>query len=138
MGEQATRGTSTIFSLEVEGKPRPCPPEIEGQALRIGQEAVANVMQHAGARHLVVGVDYRGAGLRLEVTDDGRGLTRPDGSGLTRPGGPDGDMAGWGLTGMRERAESVGGTLEVTSEPGRGTTVRVSLPAPRHRGDRMW
>ena len=131
-------GTSTSLSLEVDGKPRPCPPEIEGQALRIGQEAVANVMQHAGARHLVVGVDYRGAGLRLEVTDDGRGLTRPDGSGLTRPGGPDGDMAGWGLTGMRERAESVGGTLEVTSEPGRGTTVRVSLPAPRHRGDRMW
>ena len=138
VGEQATEGTSTSFSLRVDGKPRPCPPEIEGQVLRIGQEAVANVMQHAGARHLVVGVDYRGAGLRLDVTDDGRGLTRPDGSGLTRPGGPDGDLAGWGLTGMRERAESVGGTLEVTSEPGRGTTVRVSLPGPRHRGDRMW
>ncbi len=136
VGEQATRGTSTTFSLTVDGEPRPCPPEIEGQALRIGQEAVANVMQHAGARRLVVVVDYRGVGLRLEVTDDGRGLTRPDGSGLTRPDGPDGEMAGWGLTGMRERAESVGGTLEVTSEPGRGTRVRVSLPGPRHCGER--
>ena len=136
MGEQATGGTATSFSLRVDGKPRACPPEIEGQALRIGQEAVSNVMRHAGARHLVVGVDYRGAGLRLEVTDDGRGLTRPDGSGLTRPDGLEGDTAGWGLTGMRERAESVGGTLEVSSEPGRGTTVRVSLPAPGRRGER--
>ena len=136
-GEQATRGTSTSFSLRLDGEPRPCPPEIEGQALRIVQEAVANVMQHAGAGHLVVGVDYRGAGLRLEVTDDGRGLTRPDGSSLPRPDGPDRDTARWGLTGMRERAESVGGTLEMTSEPGRGTTVLVSLPAARRRGERL-
>ncbi len=136
VGEEAARGTATGFSLRVDGRPRPCPPEIEGQALRIVQEAVANVMQHAGARHLVVGVGYRGAGLRLEVTDDGRGLTRPNGSGLTRPDGPGGDLAGWGLTGMRERAESAGGTLAVTSEPGRGTTVAVWLPAPAHRASR--
>ena len=136
VGEQATEGTSTSFSLRVDGKPRPCPPEIEGQALRIVQEAVANVMQHAGAGRLVVGADYRGAGLRLEVTDDGRGLTRPDGSGVTRPDGPGGDLVGWGLTGMRERAAAVGGRLEVTSEPGRGTAVRVSLPTPEHRASR--
>ena len=136
VGEEATRDTATSFSLSVDGKPRPCPPEIEGQALRIVQEAVANVVQHAGARRLAVGVDYGVAGLRLEVTDDGRGLTRPDGSGLTRPDGPGGDMAGWGLTGMRERAESAGGTFEVTSEPGRGTTVRVWLPAPARRAAR--
>ena len=136
VGEQATEGTSTSFSLQVDGKPRPCPPEIEGQALRIVQEAVANVMQHAGAGRLVVVADYRGAGLRLEVTDDGRGLTRPDGSGVTRPDGLGGDLVGWGLTGMRERAAAVGGTLEVTSEPGRGTAVRVSLPTPEHRAAR--
>lgn len=133
VGEQATEGTPTSFSLRVDGKPCPCPPEIEGQALRIVQEAVANVMQHAGARHVEVGVGYRGSGLRLEVADDGRGLTRPDGSGLTRPDGPGGDMAGWGLTGMRERAASVGGTLAVTSEPGRGTSVCVWLPVRGHR-----
>ena len=84
----------------------------------------------------MVGADYRGAGLRLDVADDGRGLTRPDGSGVTRPDGPGDDLVGWGLTGMRERAAAVGGTLEVTSEPGRGTTVRVSLPTPEHRAKR--
>jgi signal transduction histidine kinase len=96
-------------------------PEAEREFLRVAQEAIHNVKKHAGARHLLVQLEYGQEEISLEVRDDGRGFA-------TEPGPKPGH---YGLTGMRERAAAIGGTLEVTSEPGVGTTVRLRTMAPR-------
>ena len=82
--------------------------------LRIAAEAVHNAVRHGGAAR--IDVRLRAEPLALVVTDDGRGF---DVTASGRPGG-------FGLTSMRERAEGIGAVLTVDSEPGKGTTVRVS------------
>jgi len=109
-------GLEAAFSLY--GAYRPMSPGTEREILRIGQEAIHNVKKHAGARHLKVQLEYGPAELALIVTDDGRGFESTNGSS---PAGH------YGLTGMRERADLIGATLEVTSEIGTGTTVRLHL-----------
>jgi len=85
---------------------------------RILQEALANVLRHADARHVTVLLERGAEGCVLEVRDDGKGMP-PD---ALQAGG------GLGIVGMRERAESWGGELTVESRGGRGTVVRVWLP----------
>ena len=109
-------GLEAAFTLY--GAYRPMSPGTEREILRIGQEAIHNVKKHAGARHLKVQLEYGPAELALIVTDDGRGFESTNGSS---PAGH------YGLTGMRERADLIGATLEVTSEIGTGTTVRLHL-----------
>ncbi|UWZ85738.1 sensor histidine kinase [Occallatibacter riparius] len=107
------------------GAYRPLPPGTENEILRIAQEALHNVKKHAGAASVKVQLEYRRNEIALEIRDDGRGFSAAnDGAPLESPPGH------YGLTGMRERAASIGGTLEVTSEPGAGTTVRMRAPAP--------
>jgi signal transduction histidine kinase len=84
-------------------------------AYRIVQEALTNVVRHAGATTCEVEVATAGGALRLVVTDDGHGLI-------------DGTRTGNGLSTMRERAEELGGALLVSAEPGRGTVVAATLP----------
>ena len=88
------------------------------------QEALTNVSRHAEATRAVVSVSERDGMIRASVTDDGKGL--PDAERL----GPRGDglEGGFGMSGMRERAELVGGELEFVPAPGRGTTVRLTVP----------
>jgi signal transduction histidine kinase/ligand-binding sensor domain-containing protein len=114
-------GLEAGFSLF--GAYRPLPPETEREFLRVAQEAIHNVKKHAGARHLFVQLDYGQEEIALEVRDDGRGFAASEEMEST-PGH-------YGLTGMRERAAAIGGRLEVTSEPGVGTTVRLRTAAPR-------
>jgi signal transduction histidine kinase len=108
-------------SFEVTGRAVPLPRPAEVMLLRVGQEALANVRQHAQARHVQVRLRYGEGQVGLEVTDDGVGFD---------PGQPGG---GYGLPGMRARADEAGGRLEVRSSPGAGTTVSVVVPvdAPR-------
>jgi signal transduction histidine kinase len=103
-------------SFEVTGPAVPLPRPAEVMLLRVGQEALANVRQHAQARHVQVRLQYGERQVGLEVTDDGVGFD---------PGPPGG---GYGLPGMRARAEEAGGRLEVRSSPGCGTTVSVVVP----------
>jgi PAS domain S-box-containing protein len=92
--------------------------DVEESLYRIAQEALHNVVKHAGARSVEVVVTTSGGEVHLRVADDGRGFD---------PGAvPDGHL---GLAGMRTRAERLGGRLDVTSRVGRGTTVEVSVPA---------
>jgi ligand-binding sensor domain-containing protein/signal transduction histidine kinase len=120
--EQADgHGIETSFSIY--GAYRPMPPGTEREFLRVAQEAIHNVKKHAGAKHLCVRLDYGPTEIALEVRDDGCGFAVNDGI-ETAPGH-------YGLTGMRERAASIGGTLEVTSEPGTGTSVRLHAPEPK-------
>ncbi|HEU5458373.1 MAG TPA: two-component regulator propeller domain-containing protein [Terracidiphilus sp.] len=114
-------GLEASFSLF--GAYRPLPPATEREILRIAQEAIHNVKRHAGATHLWVQLEYGPAEAALDVRDDGHGFAA--GTDASSPPGH------FGLTGMRERAAALGGTLEIASEAGAGTTVRLRLPAPK-------
>jgi signal transduction histidine kinase len=92
------------------------PPGAQDVVFRIAQEALANVGRHARATHVTVTLDSTERSLQLRVEDDGIGFA---------PGQPGGGM---GLGNMRSRAASVGGTLAVTTQPGNGTLVRLSVP----------
>jgi signal transduction histidine kinase/ligand-binding sensor domain-containing protein len=125
--EQATgNGIESDFSLY--GAYRPLPAETERAFLRVAQEAIHNVKKHAGAKHLWVQLEYGPGEIALVVRDDGQGFAA--GNGAVSPPGH------YGLTGMRERAETIKGALEVVSEPGSGTTVRLQAPAPRAAKER--
>jgi two-component sensor histidine kinase len=92
------------------------PPGALEALFRIAQEALANVARHARARHVRVGLGLQGEAVVLEVADDGQGFS------------PGAETSGMGLRNLRERAESLGGILQIASSPGAGTTVKVSLP----------
>ena len=94
------------------------PPGMEREILRVAQEAIHNVKKHAGAKHSGVQLEYGPAEIALVVRDDGRGFAVERSRCNRLPGH-------YGLTGMRERADAIGGTLEVTSGPATGTTVRL-------------
>jgi signal transduction histidine kinase len=98
--------------------------ELESTVYRIVQEALTNVSRHAEATSAVVRITERGAIVSASVTDDGKGLPNADRLG---PRG-DGLEGGFGMGGMRERAELVGGELEFGPAPERGTTVRLVVP----------
>ena len=118
---EAEDGHGLEARFSVFGAFRPMPPGTEREFLRVAQEAIHNVKKHAGAKQLLVQLEYGRDGVSLEVRDDGSGFAAQH---EPQPGR-------FGLTGMRERAASIGGTLEVTSEPGAGTTVRLRAAAPR-------
>ncbi len=95
------------------------PPDREIQVYQIVQEALANVIKHAGARNARIVIERTANAIRVSVEDDGRGV-------LHRRSGADGEH--YGLEIMRERAHRIGGHLEIRSTPGKGTRVRVVLP----------
>jgi signal transduction histidine kinase len=97
------------------------PPSVELQVFRIAQEALANVRKHSGARHaqITLGLGQPNR-LRLMIRDDGKGF-EVDAASKQRHGS-------FGLRGMRERAESLGGTCHVESRPGHGTSVVIKIP----------
>ncbi|HEY1738038.1 MAG TPA: sensor histidine kinase [Acidimicrobiia bacterium] len=108
--------TGTHVDLHIEGDPRPVPPGVDLSAYRIVQEAITNVVRHAGPTSAQVSLRYLPDALEIEVTDDG-GTTHLD----ARPG------AGHGLIGMRERVALYGGDL--TAGPyGNGFRVGARLP----------
>jgi signal transduction histidine kinase/ligand-binding sensor domain-containing protein len=114
----AESGVQTQFN--VSGTFRPLAPQVENNLLRIGQEAVGNAVRHAQAKTVTVSLDFGAREVRLEVKDDGRGF-----DAASYDGGRGGHF---GLVGMRERAEQMGGRAEVRSEPGQGTEVTVRVP----------
>jgi signal transduction histidine kinase len=114
---EAARGGGLRATFSIFGAYRPLDAEIEREILRVAQEAIHNVKKHAGAKHLSVQLEYGSSEIVLEVRDDGRGFAASDDRQM--PAGH------YGLTGMRERAAAIGGTLEVTSEKEIGTIVRL-------------
>jgi signal transduction histidine kinase len=100
--------------VRIEGTPAELPPGVDLAAYRIVQEALTNVVRHAGPATARVAVRYAPGQVAVEVLDDGRG------------GDPGGQ--GHGIPGMRERAALYGGTLEAGPLPGGGFRVAVTLP----------
>jgi len=117
-----TAGQPIDVSVAVSGDRRPLPQEMEQQLLRIAQEAVTNSMKHAGASRIGINLEREAKCLRLRIKDNGRGFEEHD--AFAAHGGH------FGLIGMRERAERLGGELHLASQPGQGTEVEVSVPLP--------
>jgi signal transduction histidine kinase/ligand-binding sensor domain-containing protein len=113
---------------------RVLPAEVQYNLLRIAREAITNAVKHSGARTIEVVLESYPDGLNLRVKDDGTGFTR-DSNGASN-GGPGGGAAGtlggtlghYGLIGMKERAAQIGADIDLSSQPGSGTTVTVHLP----------
>jgi signal transduction histidine kinase len=105
--------------LRVDGEHAGLPAGVDLAAYRIVQEALTNVLKHAGPARATVSVRYHDDAVRLVVTDDGRGAA-PAGNG-------NGAHTGHGIVGMRERAELYGGSLAVGPRPGGGFRVTATL-----------
>lgn len=120
LGRQLTEGGNWNFRFELEGTTRSLPSDVENNLLRIGQEAITNAVRHSGGRNLRVTLAYHPEGVHLRVSDDGRGFdpTCP----APNPG------AGFGLPGIRERAEAMHAHLELRSAPGQGTLLEIRVP----------
>jgi signal transduction histidine kinase len=121
--QQTAERTDAQVRLEKESPVPRCAPEVELATYRIAQEALSNAVQHAQARHIVVRVRCDSEDLTLSVSDDGAGFAlppRPD--VLTRAGH-------FGLVGMQERVDRLGGTFLVETVPGEGTRVTARFPA---------
>jgi signal transduction histidine kinase len=109
------------------GTPCPLPSEVEAMLFRVAQESLNNARKHAeGASRVALTLSYMGETVALDVRDDGAGFDPAREYGKTRR---DRDSGGFGLKGMRERVEGVGGFLSVESAPGEGSTLTVELPA---------
>jgi signal transduction histidine kinase len=119
-GERMTEGTGVEFALTVSGSARPLGSTVEQQLVRIAEEAVTNAIRHARARHVRTDLVYDRRCVRLSISDDGCGF---DVDATVRHGDRH-----WGLTIMRERAEQVGGTLQIVSSSAGGTTIAAVAP----------
>jgi signal transduction histidine kinase len=106
------------------GEARPLAPEIESALLRVGQEALANVVKHANARRVTVSLAYTPDGVQLAVHDDGDGFAP---GALTYA--PADASGGFGLLGMRERLAALGGTLTATNQGGALVVAAVPTTA---------
>ncbi len=112
---QTVRDAGVPVRLSVEGERSSLPSGVDVSAYRILQEALTNVVKHAGPAEASVVVRYGVREVEVEVTDDGRGA-------------PAGNGAGYGLAGMRERVQLHGGTLEAGTGSGGGFVVKARLP----------
>jgi signal transduction histidine kinase/ligand-binding sensor domain-containing protein len=105
--------------LHLGGAYRAVDPRVERELLRIAQEALTNVLHHAEAEETAIELHYSSDMLMLTIEDKGVGFRVSDVSGKT---------GHYGLLGMKERAATIDGTLEVSSEPRRGTRVTLRVP----------
>ncbi len=104
----------------VEGTPRPLRSVIRDEVYLIGHEALSNAFRHAHASDIEVELEYAASHLRVLVRDNGGGIDTQ-----VLLSGRDGH---WGLSGMKERAERIGGKLRVLSRAVAGTEVELSVP----------
>jgi signal transduction histidine kinase len=115
-----THETAIQAQVEVNGTFRPLAQTVEDNLLRIGQEAINNAVKHALAQRIFVNLVFDARRVQLIVRDDGRGFDKQ----TVRN-----EKAGhFGLVGMRERAEQMGGTLSIQSNNGSGTEVVADVP----------
>jgi signal transduction histidine kinase len=107
----------------LEGKQRELNPMLRDEIYRIAREALRNAFRHAKAQKIEAEITYGDSEFSLRVRDDGLGIDSEVANQGARAGH-------WGLPGMRERAKSFGGNLEVWSEHGAGTEIELRVPAP--------
>ena len=121
IARQMSAGSSTAVSVEVSDSRFDLPAAIEHHLLRCTQEAISNALKHSGAQNIRVSLGYHSDKVELEITDDGCGFDSR--LVLTGPG------THLGLRNLRSRARKMKGRLDINSEPHKGTTVRLTIPA---------
>ena len=133
LGDELRERAGVDVAFEVSGLRGRLPPQIENTLFRIAQEALTNIRKHAQAQRAVISLQVERERVTLLVKDDGVGLLRQREQARRRgdvliPGGWVVLRGHYGLVGIQERAALLGGTLQVQSAPGEGTTLRVDLP----------
>jgi signal transduction histidine kinase len=128
-------GGAVEVRLNIEGTPRPLSPLIRDEIYRIAGEALRNAFRHAAAKRVEVEIVYGAQSFEVRIRDDGKGID-PKFLSEELPGH-------FGLRGMRERAEAIGGKLTVWSAPDSGTEVVLSVPGAttygtNERAGRSW
>jgi len=118
VGRRTVAGSSMDFKTEIKGQPRQLPVRIVDAFFRIGQEAIANAVQHSHAKHLKIQIDYQNSQLVMVVEDDGLGFRDKR------------ESEGVGLTGMRRRAEGIHAKLNIEGN-GNGTKITVVAPCKK-------
>ena len=121
--DQIAGSAGIRVEIETQGTVRPLPEFVEETLLRIGQEAATNTVKHSAANQINIVLEFGDQDITLEVRDDGTGFTPENCAGPN-----DGHF---GLLGMAERAKRFGGEISISSAPGTGTKIRVTLPATR-------
>jgi len=122
LGLQSGNGAVPSVRVLVDGKPRDLDPLLRDEIYRIAREALRNAFRHAKAQKIEVEITYADSEFLLHVRDNGMGIDPEVANQGARPGH-------WGLPGMRERAKSFGGNLEVWSQHGAGTEIELTVPA---------
>jgi signal transduction histidine kinase len=122
LARQMTLGTRALADVRIDGVPRRLVAAEEHHLLRIGLEALTNAVKHADARSVDILLAFRSDATELIVQDDGCGLAS---------GTHDAPVGHFGLLGIRERVDKLGGVLEVSGTPGAGTRLSVTIPADR-------
>ena len=117
---QITNGTDIKVRLETRGEPQALPEVVEENLLRIGQEALANIIKHSKATGVDMELQFEREQVSLQVKDNGVGFDRENAVGPNE--------GHFGLLGMSERAKRIGGQFTVSSQPGKGTLIRVDIP----------
>jgi signal transduction histidine kinase len=117
---QIADGANIKVEVETKGTARALPEIVEENLLRIGQEALTNILKHSAAATASIELEFAVQKVILQVKDDGCGFT------LENSAGP--RHGHFGLLGMSERAKRLGGQVLFTSAPQKGTTVRVEIP----------
>jgi signal transduction histidine kinase/ligand-binding sensor domain-containing protein len=121
VGEELAEDHACQFNMAIVGTPQPLDPVVLDEAYRIAREALVNAFGHSNASKIEGEMTYDSARVRLSIRDNGDGIA-PEILKSGRTGH-------WGLSGMRERAQNVGGQLNVWSNPGAGTEIELILPA---------
>ena len=118
--ENGAGNRPAVIDVAIQGTPQALRPIIRDDIYRIGSEALRNAFRHARARRIEMEIRYDARHFQLRVRDDGQGINART---------PNAHRAGhFGLPGMRERAEQIGGHVEVWSEAGMGTEVALTIP----------
>jgi signal transduction histidine kinase len=120
IAKQISPDSEPRVTVQIQGETRPLSKSVEHHLLRIGQEAITNAVKHAGAKHIEVTVIYTQDEMRLSVHDDGCGF-QPD--AVLSHG-----VGHFGLRSLRVRGKRMNGQLDVSSQPGQGTTILVTVP----------
>jgi signal transduction histidine kinase len=120
LGDELSSQNSATFGLVVEGTPRTLHPVLRDETYRIASEAARNAFHHAQASRIEAEITYGATLLRVRIRDDGRGMD----PGIVE----EGRKGHYGLPGMRERAQRIGGQLRVWSGSGAGTEIDLSVP----------
>ncbi len=121
LANELARTPGTVVDVIVEGREHPLNAVTGNDVLQIGRQAITNALQHAHARRIHVLLSYGEQQLRIRVQDNGCGMSEET-LNLRRPGH-------YGISGMQERAERLGGTISIRSRIGQGTEVDLSVPA---------